>query len=74
MPQHTRFFSPVLPVFRGGGHIFRHTGGGLGVLLPGGAGFGMVVGNLVSGRLSDKYTPGRVGMVVQGMICIVRSR
>ena len=35
------------------------------------AGFGMVVGNLVSGRLSDKYTPGRVGMVVQGMICIV---
>lgn len=35
------------------------------------AGFGMVVGNLVSGRLSDKYTPGKVGMVVQGMICIV---
>lgn len=35
------------------------------------AGFGMVVGNLVSGRLSDNYTPGRVGMVVQGMICIV---
>ena len=35
------------------------------------AGFGMVVGNLVSGRLSDRYTPGRVGMVVQGMICIV---
>ena len=32
------------------------------------AGFGMVVGNLVSGRLSDKYTPGKV---VQGMICIV---
>ena len=35
------------------------------------AGLGMVVGNLVSGRLSDKYTPGKVGMVVQGMICIV---
>ncbi len=35
------------------------------------AGFGMVVGNLVSGRLSDRYTPGRVGMVVQGMIAIV---
>lgn len=34
------------------------------------AGFGMVVGNLVSGRLSDCYTPGRVGMVVQGLICI----
>lgn len=35
------------------------------------AGFGMVIGNLVSGRLSDKYTPGKVGTIVQGMICIV---
>lgn len=35
------------------------------------AGFGMVVGNLVSGRLSDRYTPGKVGTVVQGMICII---
>lgn len=35
------------------------------------AGFGMVVGNLVSGRMSDRYTPGRVGMVVQGMIAVV---
>ena len=35
------------------------------------AGFGMVVGNLVSGRLSDRYTPGRVGTVVQGMIAVV---
>lgn len=35
------------------------------------AGFGMVVGNLVSGRMSDRYTPGKVGTVVQGMICIV---
>ena len=35
------------------------------------AGFGMVVGNLVSGRLSDRYTPGKVGVVVQAMICIV---
>ena len=35
------------------------------------AGFGMVVGNLVSGRMSDRYTPGRVGMVVQGMLCVV---
>lgn len=35
------------------------------------AGFGMVVGNLVSGRLSDRYTPGKVGTVVQGVICIV---
>ena len=35
------------------------------------AGFGMVVGNLVSGRLSDRYTPGNVGTTVQAMICIV---
>lgn len=35
------------------------------------AGFGMVIGNLVSGRLSDRYTPGRVGTVVQGAICLV---
>lgn len=35
------------------------------------AGFGMVVGNLVSGRLSDRYTPGKVGTVMQGMICIL---
>ena len=35
------------------------------------AGFGMVVGNLVSGRLSDRYTPGKVGATVQAMICIV---
>ena len=35
------------------------------------AGFGMVVGNLVSGRLSDRYTPGKVGTTVQAMTCIV---
>ena len=35
------------------------------------AGFGMVVGNLVSGRLSDRYTPEKVGTTVQAMICIV---
>ena len=35
------------------------------------AGFGMVAGNLISGRLSDRYTPGRVGMVVQGLICVI---
>ena len=35
------------------------------------AGFGMGVGNLVSGRLSDRYTPGKVGTTVQAMICIV---
>ena len=35
------------------------------------AGFGMVVGNLISGRLSDRYTPGKVGTTVQAMICTV---
>ena len=35
------------------------------------AGFGMVVGNLVSGRMSVLYTPGKVGTVVQGMICVI---
>lgn len=34
------------------------------------AGFGMVVGNLVSGRLSDKYKPGRVAATVQACICL----
>ena len=34
------------------------------------AGFGMVVGNLASGRLSDRYTPGRVAALSQGMIAI----
>lgn len=35
------------------------------------AGFGMVVGNLVSGRLSDRYTPGKIGTIVQGLICVI---
>lgn len=36
------------------------------------AGFGMVVGNLVSGRLSDRYTPGKVGDYCAGydLYCI----
>ena len=35
------------------------------------AGFGMVMGNLISGRLSDRYTPGKVGMAAQALICIM---
>ena len=35
------------------------------------AGFGMVVGNLVSGRMSDRYSPGRVLMIAQGGICLL---
>ena len=34
------------------------------------AGFGMVAGNLISGRLSDKFSPGRVAAVTQFCICI----
>lgn len=34
------------------------------------AGFGMVVGNLISGRLSDHYSPGRVAATTQGLISI----
>lgn len=34
------------------------------------AGFGMVAGNLISGRMSDRYTPGRVTMFVQAGICL----
>ena len=33
------------------------------------AGFGMVVGNLIGGRLSDRYTPGRVAATTQIIIC-----
>ena len=31
----------------------------------------MVMGNLISGRLSDRYTPGKVGMAAQALICIM---
>lgn len=34
------------------------------------AGFGMIAGNLISGRMSDRYTPGRVTMLVQAGICL----
>ncbi len=35
------------------------------------AGFGMVAGNLAGGRMSDRYTPGRVAAFSQGIICMV---
>lgn len=35
------------------------------------AGFSMVMGNLISGRLSDQFTPAKVGTVSQALICIV---
>ncbi len=36
-----------------------------------GAGFGMVVGNITSGKLSDHYRPGMVACVTQGCAAIV---
>lgn len=35
------------------------------------AGGGMVAGNLLSGRLSDRFTPGRVAAVTQGAVAVV---
>ena len=34
------------------------------------AGLGMCVGNILGGRLSDIYTPGRVAAVTQGVMCL----
>ncbi|GKG76074.1 MFS transporter AraJ [Parabacteroides sp. AM58-2XD] len=34
------------------------------------AGLGMCIGNLLGGRLSDMYTPGRVAAVTQGVMCL----
>lgn len=34
------------------------------------AGFGMVIGNLIGGRMSDHYTPGRVAASAQGVACV----
>ena len=34
------------------------------------AGLGMVIGNLLSGKLSDRYTPARVATATQALICI----
>lgn len=31
----------------------------------------MVVGNLASGRLSDRFMPGRVAATVQGIVCLL---
>lgn len=33
------------------------------------AGLGMVIGNLLGGRLADRYTPGRVAASAQGITC-----
>lgn len=35
------------------------------------AGLGMVIGNLLGGRLSDRFTPGRVASTAQAIVCVV---
>ena len=57
------YISPLLT------HVSGFSDNSLSVLMVL-AGFGMVVGNLISGRMSDRYTPGRVTMVVQAGICL----
>lgn len=57
------YISPLLT------HVSGFSDNSLSVLMVL-AGFGMVVGNLISGRISDRYTPGRVTMVVQAGICL----
>ena len=34
------------------------------------AGLGMCIGNMLGGKLSDLYTPGRVAAVTQGVMCL----
>ena len=50
------FYSYVTPILTSDGDIPYEYMSAIMIL----AGFGMVVGNLVSGKLSDRYTPGRV--------------
>ena len=50
------FYSYVTPILTSDGGIPYEYMSAIMIL----AGFGMVVGNLVSGKLSDRYTPGRV--------------
>lgn len=53
--------------------LMTHEGGfpaGTVPLLMVAAGFGMVVGNLTSGRLSDKYSPARVAGCTQAVVAV----
>lgn len=54
------FYSYVTPILTHDGGIPHEYMSVIMVL----AGFGMVVGNLMSGKLSDRYTPGRVSAVM----------
>ena len=62
--RRTRFMQ-----FKGIGQIMTMLAVGL-VALMVLAGFGMFAGNLAGGRLSDRYTPGRVAAWAQGTICV----
>lgn len=53
--------------------LMTHEGGfppATASLLMVAAGFGMVVGNLASGRLSDHYRPGQVAMYTQAIVAV----
>lgn len=53
--------------------LMTHEGGFSSEVMPllmVAAGFGMVVGNLTSGRLSDHYTPGRVAGYTQAIVAV----
>lgn len=54
------FYSYVTPILTGEGGIPPEYMSVMMIL----AGFGMVVGNLMSGKLSDRYSPGRIAAVM----------
>lgn len=60
------WYSYVAPLMTGEGGFPPETVS----LLMVAAGFGMVAGNLASGRLADNYGPGRVARATQGVVAI----
>lgn len=61
------WYSYISPILTQEGGFGEHTLPALMVA----AGGGMVVGNILSGRLSDKYAPGRVAGYTQGLAAVV---
>lgn len=61
------WYSYITPLLTHTAHFKPDSITGLMVL----AGLGMVIGNLVGGRLADRFTPGKVAATTQGMVCII---
>lgn len=61
------WYSYITPLLTHIAHFKPDSITGLMVL----AGLGMVIGNLVGGRLADRFTPGKVAATTQGMVCII---